>query len=110
MPTRVSSAGQLTQRVTFQLRVAGEDEFNQPSTEFADVCTVWAFREGLGGSVAAAAGAETLVSRERFVIRFRADVNATGRVMWRGAAYRIDSLQLLGDRGEWLELVCRSAS
>lgn len=110
MATRINSAGQFTQRVTFQQRAAGEDEFNQPSLDFADVCTVWAFREGLGGTAGAAAGLEVLVSRERFVIRNRSDVDGEMRVVWRGVAYRIESLQPLGDRMEYLEAICRSTT
>ncbi len=110
MATRITSAGQLNQRVTLQQRVDGVDEFNHPSVDFADVCKVWAFREGLGGTASAAAGVEVLISRERFVIRNRADIAADWRVVWRGAAYRIESLQPLGDRMEWLEAICRSTT
>lgn len=87
-------SGRLNQRVTLQRKVDGTDDWGQPTEAWVEVFTTWASIKTINGSGFVnqefAAG-DTEVSRATASIRmrFRDDIDAAMRVMYRGKAYDI---------------------
>lgn len=105
MPAR--TAGDLTQRVTLQQRQTTINALGETVITWADVATVWAGAEPLRGRELFAANQTQSSISVRFAIRWRADVDAGMRVMWRGAPYAIEGQPIDVDGGrQWLELMC----
>jgi SPP1 family predicted phage head-tail adaptor len=106
-------AGKLDQRITLQQRAPGQDSLGQANGAWTNLAvnpTVWARAEPLRGREFFAAGQQQHELTTRFVIRYRADVEAiTGglRVLWRGVPYDVVSpaINKDGARVE-LELMC----
>lgn len=100
-------AGELDQYVTFQSRAAGQDTRGQADGEWATAFDTWAKVEPLGTRdrfAAAQAQSEVTV---RFVIRHRAGVLPTMRVLWKGRPYYIEGEPTdIRARGEYLQVLC----
>lgn len=101
------TAGNLRERITLQTRAAGQDELGRPAGAWADSVTVWAKAEPLTGREFFAAGQLQSVASVRFVIRHRAGVTDSMRVVWRGEPYEITAPPIDTDGArEQLELMC----
>jgi SPP1 family predicted phage head-tail adaptor len=103
-------AGALNQRITFQARAAGQDAMGSPNGAWANVATnptVWAKSANVSSRDIAAVGLHQAGLDAKFVVRWRADVLPTWRVLWRGVAYAIvgEPAALAGGT-EWLEIRC----
>ena len=102
--------GQLNQRIRFQARAAGQDSLGQPDGAWVDVASdpeVWARSAGVSGRDLAAVGAHQAGLDAKFILRYRADVLPTWRVIWNGRPYRIIGEPAPVSGGtEWLEIRC----
>jgi SPP1 family predicted phage head-tail adaptor len=85
----MTTASDLTQRLTLQARATGVDALGQESTTWQDVATVWASVRPLAARDFAAADQAQASSSIRVHIRIGADVLATHRVLWGGRAWDI---------------------
>jgi SPP1 family predicted phage head-tail adaptor len=77
------------ERVTVQQRPPGEDSLGQAIAPWADLCTVWAYREGLRGREFVAGDAAQAETTVRFQIAMRDDVTPGMRVLWKGKPHEI---------------------
>ena len=93
MATRFpSSAGELNQRVQLQRRVDTQDAAGQKVETWPAVATVFARVTNLSGLEQIKAGADTSVVSTSIVIRFRSDVDASMRVLYRSNVYKINAV------------------
>lgn len=103
------TAGMLTQRITLQVRAAGQDVLGQASGAWSSVADVWARARPLRSRELFAAGQVQNVTDVEFTIRWRADVRNTWRVLWRGQPYDITGEPIDVDGARiWLELLAAS--
>jgi SPP1 family predicted phage head-tail adaptor len=99
-------AGQLDQRLTLQQRNAGVDVLGQPSGAWQTVTTVWGKARPLRSRELFAAGAIQNISDVEFTINYRADVQHTWRVLWRGVPYDITGNPIdIDGQKVWLQLL-----
>lgn len=102
--------GELNQRITFQARAAGQDAMGQANGAWANVATdpeVWAKSANFSSRDLAAVGAHAPGLDAKFIIRWRADVLPTWRVLWLGKAFRIiGEPAALSGGTQWLEIRC----
>lgn len=83
------AAGQMNQRLTLQRRADGADSIGQPNGEWITVATVWGRTRPMRSRERLAADQVQNVSDVVFSIRWRADINATWRVVWRGKPHNV---------------------
>lgn len=103
------TAGQLDQRLTLQSRAAGADVLGQPSGAWQTVATVWGKARPLRSRELFAAGQVQNVSDVEFTIRYREDVTATMRVLWRDTPHDITGTPIDVDgQRQWLQLLAAS--
>jgi SPP1 family predicted phage head-tail adaptor len=99
----------LNQRITIQRRQAGQDGYGQETTAWTDVCTVWAEAEPLRGREQFLAQQTQVQADVRFVIRYRSDIDAAMRVLWRGQPHGIAAPPADIKAGrQWLEIMATS--
>ena len=100
------NAGDLDQRLTLQSRAAGIDVLGQPAGAWQTVATVWGKARPLRSRELFAAGQIQNVTDTEFTIRYRSDVRATWRVVWRGVPYDITGEPIdVGAKREALHLL-----
>lgn len=99
-------SGHLRERITLQQRAAGVDALGQALANWVDVATVWAQALPIRGREWFAAGQTQSEVSVRFVLRYRAGVDASMRVLWRGQAHDIVSAIDVGGARVDLELMC----
>lgn len=103
------TAGQLDQRLTLQSRAGGVDALGQASGAWQDVATVWGKARPLRSRELFAAGQMQDVSDVEFTVRFRDDVRATWRVLWRGTPHDITGAPIdIDGQRQWLQLLASS--
>ncbi len=90
------NAGKLNQRITLQRRKVGQAKSGQASGEWEDVCTVWAQVKCTNSGYADTDGVVRYEGVYRFYIRWRADVTAGMRVVWKGRVF-----ELTGPPADW---------
>lgn len=101
------NAGPLDQRITIQSRVTARNAMGENAHGWEELDTVWARAEPLRGREWFAAGQMQATADVRFTIRYRTDVDATMRVLWKGLPHDIVSPPIdVGGTGESLELMC----
>jgi SPP1 family predicted phage head-tail adaptor len=101
--------GALSERVTLQQLPTTQDAHGQESAAWVDFDEVWAKAEPLRGRDFFAAAQMQVSVSVRFTIRFRTDMPARLRVLWRGAAYDVQGEPIdIDARRIWLELMCQS--
>lgn len=101
------AAGDLRERITFQTRAAGKDLLGKPNGAWGDAITgVPAKAEPIRGREYFSQGQMQAEVTVRFIIRYRADVVETMRIVWRGQPYEIVSPPINTDGArEQLELM-----
>lgn len=100
------TAGQLDQRLTLQQRVGGVDVLGQPSGAWQDVATVWGRARPLRSRELFAAGQVQNVSDVEFTVRWRGDITAQQRVLWRGVPHDITGAPIdIDGQQQWLQLL-----
>lgn len=97
-------AGKLRHRLIFQQHFHGQDPKSGADLtgEWADVATVWGSVQPLSSRDLIAAQAAQSQATKRIVIRFRAGIDSTMRILHRGAIYDIVG-QPLEDKASGLE-------
>jgi SPP1 family predicted phage head-tail adaptor len=81
----VIDPGELTERVTLQSRSVAKDAYGQDTITWTDVATVWARVRAVSGREFFAAAQVQQEQTVKVVIRKRADVAATWRLLWQAA-------------------------
>lgn len=100
----------MDQRITLQTRSAGANSLGEASGAWADSFGCWAKAEPLRGREFFAAAQLQSTIDVRFRVRYRTDITASMRVVWRGEPYDIvgepinvdaanDELQLMCTKG-----------
>lgn len=103
------TVGMLDQRLTLQSRAAGVDVLGQPSGAWATVAVVWGRARPLRSRELFAAGQIQAVTDIEFTVRYRSDVTAAWRVLWRGTPHDITGTPIDVDgQRQWLQLVAAS--
>ena len=85
------------------------NEYGEPVAAEVRIAEVWAAVEPQGGAEAARAGKTEAECVYRVVLRHLAWVTPAHWLVWKGRRLEIDGARDPDGRGEWLELVCRSA-
>ena len=89
--------GKLDRRITLRSASVSTDGFGQAVRTYSDLGDVWAKVEYRG---VPKEGDETekltSVNKVRFTIRYRADVNATTKIVWKGNTYEVEGVSLEG--------------
>lgn len=107
-------AGKLDQRITLQRLVAGspaQDEYGAPQGTWTDVATVWAEVNPQSGREFIAGQAEHGELLYKVAMRYRADVDATMRLVWQGHTLEIVAPPArFGLRNEGMLLTCKETT
>ncbi|MES2959799.1 MAG: phage head closure protein [Pseudomonadota bacterium] len=100
-------AGQLDQRITIQQSTPTKNDRGEAIPAWSTLATVWAKAEPLRGREFFAAAQMQESVDVKFTIRYRDDITAQMRVLWRGQPHDIVSppIDVRGQR-ESLELMC----
>lgn len=93
------------QRVTLQVRSTVKDAVGQATITWVPLATVWAQVQALRGREFFAAAQVQQEHSIKVRINFRADVDMTMRLVWRGQGYDITGVVPVG-RNDMLELIC----
>lgn len=96
--------GELTERVTLQSRSVVQDAYGQDTITWTDVATVWARVRAVSGREFFAAAQVQQEQTVKVLIRVRADVLPTWRLVWQGRAHDITGVIPIGR--EFTELMC----
>lgn len=101
-------AGQLRERVTFQVLTAGSDDHGQPLRTWSDFATAVPARViPARAKESLQADGLTTVSNIVVMVRYREDITPAMRVMWKSKAYAISGDPVdIGARREGLEMLC----
>ena len=97
--------GELKERVTLQSRSVAQDAYGQDTITWTTVATVWARVRPLSGREFFAAAQTQQEQTIKAVIRYRADILHTWRLVWQGRAHDITGIAPIGR--EWVELMLR---
>lgn len=97
--------GELKERVTLQSRSVAQDAYGQDTITWTTVATVWARVRPLNGREFFAAAQTQQEQTIKAVIRYRADIQHTWRLVWQGRAHDITGIAPMGR--EWVELMLR---
>ena len=97
--------GEMTERVTLRQPVLAKDAVGQTITTYTDT-PVWAKHVpiSLRDREAMAAGQKQATQHARFIIRHRADITGTWRLIWGGVEHNIISATQ-PDRS-WTDVLC----
>ena len=89
--------GKLDRRITLRSASVSTDGFGQAVRTYSDLGDVWAKVEYRG---VPKEGDETekltSVNKVRFTIRYRADVDATTKIVWKSNTYEVEGVSLEG--------------
>jgi len=96
--------GHLTERVTLQSRSVVKDAYGQDSITWTDVATVWARVRALSAREFFSAAQVQQEQTLKVMIRQRADVQPTWRLLWQDRAHDITGV--IPIEREWLQLMC----
>ena len=104
---RQYAAGELDQRITIEHRpTLTQNALGENTAGWVALATVWAKAVPIRGREYFAQGQQQQTIDVMFVIRRRADVTSSMRVLWRGSYYGIASPPIDVDaRKEWQELM-----
>lgn len=101
------NAGALDQRVTIQARTVGQDERGQARDTWVDVATVWARVAPRRGRDFFAAAQDQATFDCTVWLRYRSDITAAHRLLWRGQPLSIEGQPVdVAGAGVMLELMC----
>lgn len=103
----ITRAGQLRQRITVQSATRTTDEGGGHTTTWADLASLWANVEALGGSERYAAQAVEGVADYTVTIRYRSDVTRLNRVLFGDRTLAIRAAFDPDSSGRMLVLLCR---
>lgn len=96
--------GELRERVTLQTKTRTRDAMGGYAETWADTATVWALVRPMSGRERAQAGQQQAAANYLVVMRYRSDVLAGQRLLWRDTPLNIRFIADRGPRAEFLEL------
>lgn len=102
------TAGQLRERVTIQQAVETPDGGGGSSIDWQDVATVWAEVRPLSGRERLQAQQLESAVNYRIRIRFRSDITAGMRLVWRDQVMNIRAVYNEDQKRAYLTLDCES--
>lgn len=98
------SPGELDKRVTIRREVETPNRSGGFDLSLVDVATLWAhIRPKSGRETSNETRVNASVSY-LFVIRFRADIRPSDRIIWNGVSYNIRAILTRGNRALYLEI------
>jgi SPP1 family predicted phage head-tail adaptor len=104
--TAALNTAELDRRIKLQQPTGAPDEYGQPGTVYVDVATVWAAYKPVNlREYAASRQAEAAIDAT-FKIRWRTDLKATWRILYRDLVFDIQSYFEIG-HAEGLEILAR---
>jgi len=102
-------AGTLNRRVTIQRNETVLDDYGEPlPSVWADAAKVWADVKILSGLQTIKEGVDVSVLKASMRIRYRADIDASMRVVYQGRVFDIRAVLPDVSGREYLDLVCES--
>lgn len=96
--------GELDQRIILQRETLADDGMGGSTVALNTVATVWAKAIPLAGREGMRAARLDAAHSYTFVIRYRADLRESDRILWEGAAYNIRAIARHGGRELYLEI------
>lgn len=99
-------AGSLRKRITLQARSTSQDGLGQQVTTWADVATVWASIEPMGGRELMLAQAIKSESTHKVQTRYLAGVNAAMRIKYGERIFNIQNVNDENERHRMLIISC----
>lgn len=103
-------AGRLNQSLILQRKSVTRDAMGGEVITWVDVVTVYAAAEPIRGNKYVALQQSESEISIMFTIYYRADIDATWRVKWRGTPYELDGPPIdPNGANQWLEIFCRTA-
>lgn len=103
MPYRT---GELTERVELQALTRTDDGYGGYTETWAAYATAWALVRPMRGGERARAQAVDAQANYLVVIRYRADVEVTHRILWRGKTLNVVFVSDEGPRAMYLPIEC----
>jgi SPP1 family predicted phage head-tail adaptor len=100
----VTSAGSLRERLTIERPVRVADDAGGARTTWAALATVWAEVVSLGGVETALGERREARTSHRVTMRFRDDVTAEMRLVWRGRSLDIRGMRDPDGKRRWLAI------
>lgn len=97
-------SGELDQRITIQRETPADDGMGGQTVVLAAVATVWAKVIALAGREGVRASRLDASHRYTFVIRYRAGLLESDRILWDGVQYNIRAIARQGGREPYLEI------
>jgi SPP1 family predicted phage head-tail adaptor len=99
-------AGRLRHRITIQeYREIGKNEWNEPIFDWADVATVWASVEPIGGREFWASRQVQSEVTHRIRIRHLPGLDPTMRILFRGREFKIEVIRNIEERNREMEIL-----
>lgn len=101
-------AKKLNRRITLQSLVETKDDQSGRVTDWVEFARVWASAKSFSGEEknAVKQGGQVAVARTEFMIRYRAGVNSTMRVVFGNAIHNIRHVNDVSDEHRILILTC----
>lgn len=99
-------AGEMRERVTIQVPSSSRSAGGAARLGWKDVDTVWAKVSSLSGREVLQAMQANVIVTHRIYMRFRSEVNAETRILWRGQTLEVVVALPKNKRSE-LEVLCK---
>jgi SPP1 family predicted phage head-tail adaptor len=106
----VTAAGQLRERVIIERPVRTADGAGGADVTWETLATVWAEVMALGGTEHVLAERDEARGPHRITIRFRGDVTAEMRLVWRGQTLNIRGMRDPDGKRQWLAINAESGA
>ena len=107
---RALRAGDLDQRVQLEHRISSPDGGGGYETSWSPIGSIWAKVEPLGASESLIAQQSESVVRYQVWVRWRPDLSADMRLIWRGKTLDIVGVADAGPRVETVRLDCSTGA
>lgn len=102
------TAGKLKNKIELQELVIVEDGSGGQTRTWKTIQSVWASLRQTGGSERYQNDRLTAIANFKATIRYRSDISAVNRIVFRGLAYQIRSVDNLEFMDKWLDLTLES--
>lgn len=86
---QATPAGRFRDRITVQARAAGQDAHGRPNGAWQTVAEPWAAQLNARATERFAAGQQNATVDVGLVIRWRTDIDAGMRIVWRGVVHEL---------------------
>lgn len=107
---RVVTAGDLTERITFEAESRDGDGYGGYTNGWAQVAEAWAMVEPLFVSERDQQGAQRNVTQYRFTLYRRADLNEQMRIVWGGRTHNIRGIRIGGARELFMDIIAETGA